>query len=93
MADYRKKMVLGPGLPGDCPETQISAENIPYHVARIAERYNVHIDPLDVTTPDGISLGSHNLEQGLAISGVPTHRRDIRRDIKSEIGLLNVEFV
>lgn len=79
--------------PGDCEETIEFANNLPYHVANIASRYGQKVSPDQITTRYGNRPSSFNLEEGIAIPGVKTNRRDIRRDILNEIGKMPVIFV
>jgi len=78
-----KKGVFGPG---DCEDTIIFAENLPYQLADIANRYGNRVEPENITTKYGGRISSFNLEEGVAIHGVKTNKRDIRRDIFNEIG-------
>ena len=78
-----KKSVFGPG---DCEDTIIFAGNLPYHIADIASRYGNKVNPDHITTIYGNSPSSFNLEEGIAIPGVKTNKKDIRRDIFCEIG-------
>jgi len=78
-----KKGVFGPG---DCEDTIVFAENLPYLVADISGRYGNRVNPDHVTTRYGNRISSLNLEEGIAIPGVKTNKRDIRRDIFIEIG-------
>jgi len=85
-----KKGTFGPG---DCIQTIEFAENLPLYVSGILRRYGHEIDPEEITTPYGTRISSHNLEDGIAIPGVSSHRRDIRREIRDEIGRVGVVFV
>lgn len=79
-----KKGVFGPG---DCEDTILFAENLPYQLADIANRHgNNKVDPENITTKYGGRISSFNLEEGVVIPGVKNNKRDIRRDIFNEIG-------
>ena len=85
-----KKGTFGPS---DCEQTIDFANNLPSYVAGIARRYGHDIDPEKITARYGGRLTSFNLEEGIAIPGVKGSRREIRRDIKNEIGAFEVVFV
>jgi hypothetical protein len=85
-----KKGVFGPE---DCEDTIAFAENLPFYVADILRRHGHDIDPEQIRTPSGTRYSSSNLEEGVAIPGVMTNRRVIRRDILNEIGRMPVVFV
>jgi hypothetical protein len=84
-----KKAIFGPS---DCEDTKNFAANLPHYVSNIARRYGQNIAPEEVKTPYGVRPTSYNLEDGIDIPGVRKHRRDIRRDIRNEIGRIPVTF-
>jgi len=85
-----KKGVFGPG---DCEETIEFANNLPYLVADIVRKYGYNVNPDNITTPSGVRYSASNLDEGIAIPGIKTDRRGIRRDILNEIGKMPVIFV
>jgi hypothetical protein len=85
-----KKAIFGPG---DCEETIVFADNLPSYVSAIARRYGHNVNPEEIETPYGNRVTSSSLEEGIAIPGVATNRRNIRRDILNEIGRMPIIFV
>ena len=85
-----KKAIFGPS---DCEDTKNFAANLPHYVSNIAGRYGQNIAPEEITTPYGVRPTSHNLEDGIAIPRITSHRREIRQEIRDKIGKINVTFV
>ena len=79
---------------GDCEDTIVFAENLPFYVASILRKHGYDIDPEEIRTPSYTRCSSFNLEEGIAIPGtVRGCRPAIRRDIMNEIGRMPVVFV
>jgi hypothetical protein len=85
-----KKAIFGPV---DCEETIVFADNLPSYVSAIARRYGHNVNPEEIETPYGNQVTSSSLEEGIAIPGIATNRRDIRRAIRNEIGDFPVTFL
>lgn len=88
-----EKLVFGPGKPGDCPETEISLQDAAYYISNIAHRYGQNVNPDEITTENGTRLDSFSSRKGIIyIPGVLRSRREIKADIRNELGLNNIEF-
>ena len=88
-----KGLVMGPGKPGDCQETILYAQDIPERLAIILEDLGCKI-PDEILNGGGSRTDSYNLEEGIALEGVPRRlQKRVKDKVYADIGALHIEFV